>query len=337
MTAGPARPLVVVWRVTEACDLGCWFCEYNRHLRRRRHSARADDVLAFGRVLADYAACAGRPVLVSWLGGEPLVWPPLLEVGRSFRHDYGLQLGITTNGWQLSSRALIEHLAETYAEVTLSLDGSPEFHDAARGAPGLYQRLRCAVGELRAARDLESRQGRGPLLRANTILMRSNLHDFEALCGALAGWGIDEVTFNALGGQPPGPNYERERLRPADIDWLWSALAGIRERLAPRGLRIRGEARYLGRLASSAAGQPVPVIDCHPGAEFLFVDEDGRVAPCSFTGEGYSLPMAEIRTSAELAQLPARFAEQRQRRMLPPCHDCLSTQVFGKFVPVEVL
>jgi radical SAM protein with 4Fe4S-binding SPASM domain len=321
---------VVVWRVTEACDLSCWFCEYNRHLRRPRHGARSEDVLAFGRVLADYAAGTGRPVLVSWLGGEPLVWPPLMEVGRTFRSDYGLQLGITTNGWQLSSSALVEHLAENYAEVTVSVDGMAGFHDAARGAPGLFERLRCAVGELRDPRYREARQGRGPLLRANTILMRSNLHDFEALCEALAGWGIEELTFNALGGQPPGPYYERERLRPADVDWLRSALPGIRERLAGRGLRLRGNARYLGRLAASAAGQAVPVIDCHPGAEFLFVDEDGRVAPCSFTSVGYGVPMADIHSGAELAQLPARFAEQRRQQFLPPCHDCPSTQVFGK-------
>ena len=331
MDTGPARPLLVVWRVTEACDLGCWFCEYNRHLHRRRHSLRAEDALTFGRVLADHAAATARPVMVSWLGGEPLVWPPLLEVGRRFRHDYGLRLGLTTNGWQLSSRALIEHLAEDYAEVTVSVDGLAEFHDAARGAAGLFERLRCAVGELREAANRPARHGRGPLLRANTILMRSNLREFEALCEAVADWGIEEVTFNALGGQPPGPYFERERLRPADIDWLVSALPGIRQRLAGRGLRLRGDARYLGRLASGAAGEMVPVIDCHPGAEFLFVDEDGRVAPCSFTSAGYGLPTAEIHTGAELSQLPARFAQQRRQQFLAPCCDCPSTQVFGKF------
>jgi MoaA/NifB/PqqE/SkfB family radical SAM enzyme len=329
--AGPAGPLVVVWRVTEACDLGCWFCEYNRHRRRRRHSIRAEDALVFGRVLADYATATGRPVLVSWLGGEPLVWPPLLEVGHRFRDDYGLLLGITTNGWQLSSRALIEHLAQNYSEVTISVDGMARFHETARGAPGLWERLRGAVGELRDPRYRQGRPGGGPLLRANTILMRSNLCDFEALCEAVAGWGIEEVTFNALGGQPPGPYFERERLRPADIDWLMSALPGIRERQAGRGLRLRGDARYLRRLASGAAGEMVPVIDCHPGAEFLFVDEDGRVAPCSFTSAEYGLPMAEIRTGLELSLLPARFTERRRQQFLPPCRDCPSTQVFGKF------
>src|SRR5438105_13158384 len=107
MTTVASRPLVVVWRITAACDLGCWFCEYNRQLRRPRPVARAEDVLRFGQVLADYADRSGRPLLVSWLGGEPLVWPPLIAVSRRFKHDYGLGLGLTTNGWQVDRPGLI--------------------------------------------------------------------------------------------------------------------------------------------------------------------------------------------------------------------------------------
>lgn len=327
-TSPTAQPLVVVWRVTAVCDLSCWFCEYNRHLRRPRHTAPAADVLAFGQVLSDYAVASCRPILVSWIGGEPLVWPPLVEVGGEFKQRYGLELGITTNGWQLDRPGLIEHLAETYAEITISVDGPTDSHDKGRGAPGLFERLRVAVAELRARR---AKLGHGPTLRANTILMRSTLPAFEALCHTLADWGIEAVTFNTLGGQPPSPYYERERLLPDDIAGLCAALPGLRQRLAGRGLQVLGHERYLGRLANQAGGVAVPVIDCHPGASFLFVDECGRVAPCSFTGDGYGVPLAELRTGADLAHLPARFTAQRGQARLPPCHDCLSTQVFGKF------
>ncbi len=328
MTAGPARPLVVVWRVTEACDLSCWYCEYNRHLRRPRRGAQAEAVLAFGKLLAGYAAQAGRSVLVSWLGGEPLLWPPLVKVSRALCHEYGLRLGLTTNGERLREAGLIQHLAETYAEVTISVDGLAGFHDTARGTPGLFDRLRAAVGELR---EHAARRAYGPLLRANTILMRSNLQAFEPLCETLASWGIQAVTFNALGGQPPGPHYLRERLGPTDVEWLRSALPGIRQRLAPLGLVVQGSEGYLQRLAAGARDQKLPVVDCHPGAEFLFVDEQGRAAPCSFTAAGYGVPIADIRSSAELAGLPMVFGERRRAARLPPCYDCQSTQVLGKF------
>jgi MoaA/NifB/PqqE/SkfB family radical SAM enzyme len=324
----PARPLVVVWRVTAACDLGCWFCEYNRHLRRSRRSVAAEEVINFGRVLAEYAAASGRPVLVSWLGGEPLAWPPLVAAGQRLHDDFGLALGLTTNGWQLGRPGLIQHLAETYAEITMSVDGPPAQHDSGRGAPGLSARLRQAVSELR---EMRQRRGRGPRLRANTILMRSNVRDLEALCQALAEWGIEEVSFNTLGGQPPGPHYRRERLRPEDTAWLCAALPAIQQRLQARGLRLLGAARYLGRVSDTAAGVPAPVADCHPGVEFLFVDEAGRAAPCAFTSAGYGVPITELRTAQHLDELPARFATLRQQALLAACQDCHSTQVFGKF------
>lgn len=328
MSASSTPPLVVVWRVTEACDLGCWYCEFNRRLRRPRHTARADEVLAFGALLAEYGAATGRPVLVSWLGGEPLLWPPLVEVGQTFRRAYGLRLGVTTNGTHLDSPQLLRHLAETYDQVTVSVDGPAEFHDLGRGAPGLYDRLRAAVGALRV---LKARMGYGPLLRANTILMRSNVRSLEALCGSLAGWGIEEVTFNALGGAPAGPFYARERLQPEHIDWLRASLPGIRERLAARGLTVRGSDRYLDRLHVAASDGVLPVADCRPGRDFLFVDEQGRVAPCSFTAAIYGQRLADLRSLADLFQLPDSLAERRGREQWTPCRDCHGPQVFGKF------
>ena len=323
-----ARPLVVVWRVTEACDLSCWFCEYNRRLRRPRQVADAAAVLALGKALSEYSAASARPVLVSWLGGEPLLWPALMNAGRRLHEDFGLALGLTTSGWHFNRPGLIDHLAETYAEITVSVDGLAAAHDAGRGAPGLFERVRLGVGALR---DSKQRRGQGPLLRANTILMHSNVHALEALGHKLADWGIEEMTFNPLGGRPPGPYYLRERLQPEDARWLRGELPGLRERLLARGLRLLASARYLGRLSDAAAGVPVHVTDCHPGADFLFVDERGRVSPCAFVGEGYGVPAAELRHAADLAELPARFAAQRRQMPAAACQDCASTQVFGKF------
>src|SRR5207248_2933975 len=112
----------------------------------------AAEVLRFGEVLADFAQSSGRPVLVSWLGGEPLVWPALVDVGQRFKSDFGLRLGLTTNGWQLDRPGLIQHLAETYNEMTISVDGLAAAHNAGRGAPGLFERLRVAIGQVHTLR-----------------------------------------------------------------------------------------------------------------------------------------------------------------------------------------
>jgi AdoMet-dependent heme synthase len=326
--------LVVVWRITEACDLGCAYCGYGRDLLRPRAEADPGAVLAWGRVLRDYAQAAGREVMVSWLGGEPLRWPPLLEVAQVFRREYQLSLSVTTNGTALSSERVRRQLTRDFSELVLSLDGPPAWHDTLRQAPGLNRRLRANIQQVR---ELKEREGSKLRLGVNTVLMRENVSEFEALCQTAAEWGIETLTFNGLGGRDRPEFFPDHRLLPKQVAWLRDALPGIRARMARLGLTICGSEPYLERLAASAAGQALPIgVDeggqgCRAGDSFLFVDEQGRVSPCSYTSEAYGYRLATLQTPEAVRTLPARWAADRQRHPAAACADCLSTQVFGKF------
>lgn len=309
--------LVIVWRVTTACDLTCPFCAYSRELRFPRVHVPAAQVLGF----ADVLRRAGRVAHVSWLGGEPLLWPPLTEVSSQL-HARGFSLGLTTNGRRLLSR--LDLIINTYSLITLSLDGPADLHDLLRGAPGLTVDLQTAVYALRKRRESV---GTGPEIRVNTVLMRSNLCGFGELLEKLCGWGVDAVTFNALGGwDRPGEFYEREKLTPEDLAWLRAQLPRWREQFAP--LKIYGDANYVRRLELSAFQIPYPITDCQPGQNFLFINERGLVSPCSFTAQGYGVPLSQIQA---LDDLPALFHHRQQHQRHTACDDCRSTQVFGKF------
>ncbi|MEK7326340.1 MAG: radical SAM protein, partial [Chloroflexota bacterium] len=324
----PGSELGVVWRLTEHCDLGCSFCTYSRRLRRPRLSADPVQVLAFGALLKDYAATFRRDVLVSWLGGEPLRWPQLFEISPAFKREFNLRLGVTTNGTALKSESVRRHLVEDFDQLTISIDGLGAFHDRGRDAPGLFEQLRLNILSLR---EMKISAGRGPLLRVNTILMRDNIGAFEQLCETVAAWGIEELTFNALGGRDRPEFFPEHSLRLEDVEWFRESLPGIRARLREKGLRLLGSARYLERIAASARGISIPVYDCQPGQSFLFVNERGLVSPCGFTTQGYGLSLKDICAPDDLHQLPVRFAERKRNQMLACCHDCPSTQVFGKF------
>ncbi|HVE79429.1 MAG TPA: radical SAM protein, partial [Gemmatimonadaceae bacterium] len=271
---------------------------------------------------------SGDPVLVSWLGGEPLLWGPLRELTTAFVHRLGLRVSVTTNGTALSASATRAHLLAHYAEVTMSVDGMGERHDILRGWPGGFASLRAAV---RALADEKRRAGRGPLLRANVVLMRDNVAEFAALCGELADWGIEEVTFNQLGGNDRPEFYPAHRLSAHDVERLAAELPLLRDALARRGVRIHGGAAYLDRIRSSASGRALPVHDCDPGESFLFVSETGLVSPCSFTGTEYGVPLAELRTAEDISSLRSRFGAARARARAAACGDCPSTHVFAKF------
>jgi MoaA/NifB/PqqE/SkfB family radical SAM enzyme len=326
--------LVIVWRVTEACDLACPFCLYARDSRARdarppRRSSDPEQVLAFGRVLCGWRQAQARPVLVSWLGGEPLRWPPLFAISRVFQHEYGLRVSATTNGTALASAIVREHIATTFSELTLSLDSAEAFHDQIRRSPGLLAQLRRDVPALMA---LARAHNPAFKLRINTVLMRDNIAHFTAICAQAAEWGAAEITFNALGGRDRPEFYPAHHLLPEQVEAFAGALPHLRARFAPYGLRILGSSAYLHRFTTSTTNHQLPVASCAPGAQFLFITETGLVAPCSFTTDGYGVPLTKLPTAQALIALPHRFATQQRAQLQPACYACPSTQVFGKFV-----
>ena len=45
--------------------------------------------------------------------------------------------------------------------------------------------------------------GAGLKVRVNIVLMRDNIAGFAPLCRMLAGWGVDEISFNQAGRARP--------------------------------------------------------------------------------------------------------------------------------------
>ena len=316
--------LIVVWRITERCNLGCAFCAFSRMLDRSRCEADPAEVRRFGKVLADFQQTTGQRVLVSWLGGEPLRWPMLPELSEHFSETLGLALSTTTNGTALAAPRVRDLLAKCFTELTVSVDGFADFHDRMRDCPGGFDALRENV---RAFAALDAKT----LLRANTVLLRGNVADYPALCRELATWGFRELTFNQLGGNDRPEFYTDNRLLTAQVSEFFATLPALRTELAERGVELRGSPAYLRRIEATTSGERLPVQDCGPGARFLFIDERGIAAPCSFTAAGYGVPIAEVRDVADLLALPQRFSAMRSAERLAPCLDCHSTQVFEKF------
>jgi MoaA/NifB/PqqE/SkfB family radical SAM enzyme len=163
------------------------------------------------------------------------------------------------------------------------------------------------------------------------LLMRETIADFEPLCTRLANWGIEEITFNQLGGNDRPEFYPAHRLLPQQAEALALKLPRLRHELMKLGVRLRGSEAYAQRIQATSRGERLGILDCHPGQRFLFINESGRVAPCSFTVSPFGVPAEEITSASDLCNLPLRFSELREQRPSSLCEDCHSTHVFEKF------
>jgi MoaA/NifB/PqqE/SkfB family radical SAM enzyme len=316
--------LVVVWRVTTRCNLGCGFCAYDRALQFARHDASELTARALGQALAEERRQSGRTIHVSFLGGEPWLWPLLPQVARDYA-ALGLSLGITSNGTGLKQPAALELLLDCFDELTLSLDGLPATHNRLRAWPRGHEQVFGALERLLEARRRRARPLR---VRVNTVLMRDNVAEFGELCRSLARLGVDEVSLNRLGGRDRPDFFAQHRLGAADLAELMRELPALRRELSPRGLCIVGSDAYLERLVSLERGERASLAACNPGQTFLFVDEHGQVAPCSFTLPEYGEPVQAGMTATALSR---SFSLRQCSRRAAACDDCQSTHVFGKF------
>lgn len=319
--------MILLWRVSNHCNLACPFCAYDKRLRVPRQEADPAQIARVIDLLGEWRSTTGRQILLSWLGGEPLLWQPLSELSRRAARQ-GIQLSLTTNGTRLGSKRVRDELIDHYREVTVSIDGPAAFHDGMRGWAGAFDKLACYLPAL-----AQERAGASLKLRVNVVLMRDNIAAFEQLCLTLSSWGVDEISFNQLGGRDRPEFYPDHRLRSEDVSRLAELLPRLRAQLAGRTTLVGGPA-YIGRIADTVIGRPLPIIDCRVSEQFLFIDEAGRIAPCSFTPDHFGQSVDQLRTIGDLEALPQRLRAQQGLRPSSDCADCPSTQQFAKFEPL---
>ena len=71
-------PLLVIWEVTQACDLACVHCRASAQPDRHPHELTTDQ----GYRLLDEIRRFGEPLMV-FTGGDPLKRPDLFDLVRS--------------------------------------------------------------------------------------------------------------------------------------------------------------------------------------------------------------------------------------------------------------
>jgi radical SAM protein len=140
-------PLLVIWEVTQACDLACVHCRASAMPGRNSGELTTDQ----GYRLLDEIRSFGDPLMV-FTGGDPLKRPDLYEL-MSYSVGLGLRTNVTPSATPLLTASAIDAFRKIgVSRMAISLDGpDAATHDSFRGIPGTYDR---AMFALRHARDI---------------------------------------------------------------------------------------------------------------------------------------------------------------------------------------
>ena len=318
------RPLVLIWEVTQACELSC------DHCRADAEPARHPDELSTeeGKRLLDQAAAFGDRQLVVLSGGDPMKRPDLVDL-VDYGTDQGLLVSLTPSGTQELDVDAIELLADAgLKRMALSLDGATaESHDAFRGESGSFE------ATMRAA---EQAQAAGIPLQINTTVCASTVDELPAIRDRVADLGA--VLWSVFFLVPIGRGRVLDPVSPDRAERVMEWLADVADE-APFGLKTT-EAPHYRRVrrqqtAESGADGDAPTspgegrrASVLAGDGFVFVSHTGDVFPSGFLPKSASsVPedhLADVYRDSEL------FTALRDRDQLRgKCGACPFRQVCG--------
>ncbi len=270
-------PWVVIWEVTQACQLACRHCRASA--QPHRHPLELST--AEGKRLLEEVARLNPAVLVL-TGGDPLERDDIYElVGHAAA--LGLEVAFTPSGTPLLTPAAISRLQSSgVRRLALSLDGaSAATHDDFRGVGGSF------------AITLQAAQAAARLslpVQINTTATRRNRAELPALRAVLdtlqiAMWSV----FFLI---PTGRAQRGEMLSADETEELFAFLyqTGARGQYLVRTTEAPHYRRYL-RQARHGSGSADPAQrwarravprGIGDGSGFVFISHTGEIYPSGF-------------------------------------------------------
>ncbi|MBZ0309285.1 MAG: TIGR04053 family radical SAM/SPASM domain-containing protein [Anaerolineae bacterium] len=214
-----ARPFMVIWETTMACDLVC------RHCRAEAMADHDPQTLSTeeGRQLLDQIEQFGKPrPIVVLTGGDPFKRNDIFEL-TAYGTEIGLAMAVSPSATPLLTYNNLAQLKTAGAKaISLSLDGSmPKIHDVFRGVRGSYQ---MTIDGWQAAQAI------GLKVQLNTTITRHNLYDLPHIFLRALDYGV--MTWSVFFLVPTGRGKLDDEITPAQYEdvmhWLYDASKFVR-------------------------------------------------------------------------------------------------------------
>ena len=274
------RPLVLVWEMTQACELACKHCRADAQPERHPDeltTAEAESLLADVREF-------GPRQLVVLSGGDPLARDDVTHLVR-YGVERDLQMTLTPSGTASLTADRVEELARAgLRRLALSLDGSTAAaHDGFRGEDGSFTET---LNAAEAARDA------GVPLQINTTVCAETVDDLPAIRDRVRTLGA--VMWSVFFLVPVGRGTVLQPISPERAERVMAWLArvaddepfALKTTEAPHYRRVRAQSDARADPGEAQAGTESSPVGNRPrvtaGDGFAFVSHIGDVYPSGF-------------------------------------------------------
>ena len=271
-------PMLVIWEVTQACDLACVHCRASA--QSERHPSELTTQQGFR--LLDEIRRFGEPLMV-FTGGDPLKRPDLYELVRH-SVSIGLRTNVTPSATPLLTAEAIDGFkAAGVTRMAISLDGpDAATHDDFRGIPGTFDR---AMFALNHARDI------GLDTQLQTTVTRRNMARLPEV--AEIAKQVRTKMWSLFFLIVTGRAAEEDDLRAAEYEQVFEYMYEL-SKTAPFGVKTTEAMHYRRYVAQrikaehgvteneNAKGVAWRTAGVSDGKGFVFVSHTGEIFPSGF-------------------------------------------------------
>lgn len=269
----PETPTCLIVVPTFRCPLRCKHCDLpelpKEHIPGELWASRLEEL----------AAQVGRPFLVGISGGEPLVYPGILDIVEACART-GLFTALATSTQVLTEKRAQVLLAAGLNALVVPVDGLGLNHDELRRRPGLFDQT------VKAMRMVKAMNPSLHLSVVTTVTSR-NMEQLTSLAHWVYGQPevIDAICFHTLSGNLGGPLqddplwYAKTDLWPGghpDLEAQLQELVSLRQ----QGLPFVNSAEELRTMAQFYRTPSVPLRPCDQYDRGMLALPGGDVKLC---------------------------------------------------------
>jgi radical SAM protein with 4Fe4S-binding SPASM domain len=283
-------PVVLVWELTQACNLTCDHCRADAQPERHPDELTTNE----GKELLEDAREFGEGQLVVLSGGDPLKRDDVFELVE-YGDDIGLNITMTPSGTQSITTETVRSLHDAnLRRMALSIDGATaETHDEFRGEEGSFEETLRAAQEARAVRIP---------IQVNTTVCAETVDELPEIAEIVD--ELDAVLWSVFFLVPVGRGVALDEVTPERAE---SVMEWLHEVSDEYGFAVKTTEAPHYRRVGAQMGQSSRRGGVTAGDGFAFVSHTGEMYPSGF------LPLSAGNVREESVVYIYRDAELFQR------------------------